>query len=139
MDQEKICGLFIGLFGASFLFGISETIAAGFQANLPFSQIFTLLLCLKLLAALAAGLAGAAALTELKGGVSAAFVAVLAMFALTFAPAMIQASGSIGAGPILKLFLLVSLFLGLLISAWRTSEPVAGQAKQSQPQALARA
>lgn len=138
MGQEKFCGLFIGLFGASTLFGTTETIAAGFQTNLPFAQIFTLGLCLKLLVALAACLAGAAALTELRGGVSAAFVAVLAMFALTFAPGFADASGLVSIGPLLSLFLLVSLFLGLLMASWRTSKPATRPATPEQSPALAR-
>lgn len=116
MDQGKVCGIAIGLLGGWMLFGNWEIIATGLQQGLSLPEIFNVAFSMRLLASLAAFVAGVAALTELRGGAWFAAIASFAMGVLTLGLIAMGQDKTLWQDEIVYLFILTALFLGILVA-----------------------
>lgn len=116
MDQGKVCGIAIGLLGGWMLFGNWEVVASGFQQGLSLPEIFNMAFSMRLLASLAAFVAGVAALTELRGGDWFAGIASFAMGVLTLGMIAMGQDKALWQDEIIYLFILTTLFLGILVA-----------------------
>lgn len=116
MDQGKVCGIAVGLLGGWLLFGAWQTILIGVQQGLPWMVIFDAAFSMRFLAAMAAFVAGVAALTELKGGAWFAGIATFVMGVLTIGMIVTGTEKTIWRDEIVYLFILTALFLGILVA-----------------------
>jgi len=116
MDQSKLCGIGIGLLGGWLLFGAWQTVLVGVQADLPLMAVFDAAFSMRFLAALAAFVAGVAALTELRGGAWFAGIATFVMGVLTLGMILTGTEKSVWQSEIIYLFIMTALFLGVLVA-----------------------
>lgn len=116
MDQGKVCGIAVGVLGGWLLFGAWEVVAVGLQAGDPLLEIFDAAFSMRFLAAMAAFVAGVAALTELRGGAWFAGIATFVMGVLTIGMISMGTDKSIWRDEIIYLFILTALFLGILVA-----------------------
>jgi len=116
MDQGKICGIAIGLLGGWLLYGAWEVILEGIRKDMPWTVIFDAAFSLRFLAAMAAFVAGVAALTELKGGAWFAGIATFVMGTLTIGMISMGVDKTIWQDQVIYLFILTALFLGILVA-----------------------
>ena len=121
MSQDKICGIAVGLLGGWLLFGAWQTILIGMQQELPWIVIFDAAFSMRFLAAMAAFVAGVAALTELKGGAWFAGIATFIMGVLTIAMIVTGTEKTVWRDEITYLFILTALFLGILVARGQNS------------------
>ncbi len=119
MDVTKITGFALGLTGAFLMWHTGVTLAGYFQAN-GTVQLMALLFdpehSLRLISAMAAFLAGLAALTERKGGAWLAGIAAALLGVQTMA--MLGGHGAVYAWQSEAIFLVIlaSLFLCMVVS-----------------------
>ncbi len=116
MGQDKWCGIGIGLLGGWLLFGAWQKVLLGVHTDLSWFEIFTAAFSMHFLAALAAFVAGVAALTELKGGAWFAGISTFIMGVLTISMIFTGVEKSIWQDQIVYLFALTALFLGILVA-----------------------
>ena len=116
MSQDKWCGIGIGLLGGWLLFGAWQKVLLGVQTDTGWFEIFTAAFSMHFLAALAAFVAGVAALTELKGGAWFAGISTFIMGVLTISMIFTGVEKSIWQDQIVYLFALTALFLGILVA-----------------------
>jgi len=88
----------------------------GIRADLPWLVIFDAAFSLRFLAAMAAFIAGVAALTELKGGAWFAGIATFIMGTLTIGMISMGVDKTIWQDQVIYLFILTALFLGILVA-----------------------
>jgi len=116
MDQGKICGVFIGLLGGGLLWTAWSAISYQLQNGSGFEQIFDVAFSIRMMSALAAFVAGIAALIELKGGAWLAGIAAFLMGVLTIAMIAMGADKSLWQDEIIILFIMTALFLGTMVA-----------------------
>ena len=116
MDQGKLCGIAIGLLGGWLLYGAWEVILMGIRADMPWTVIFDAAFGLRFLAAMAAFIAGVAALTELRGGAWFAGIASFIMGTLTIGMIFMGIDKTIWQDQVIYLFILTALSLGILVA-----------------------
>ena len=116
MDQGKLCGIAIGSLGGWLLYGAWEVILMGIRTDMPWTVIFDAAFSLRFLAAMAAFIAGVAALTELKGGAWFAGIATFIMGTLTIGMISMGVDKTIWQDQVIYLFILTALFLGILVA-----------------------
>ncbi|MEL7128594.1 MAG: hypothetical protein AAGK23_03525 [Pseudomonadota bacterium] len=130
MDQSKICGIAIGVLGGWLLWQVWQTVAFQTASGLSVSEVvLEPEFMMRLLAAIAAFVAGIAALTELRGGAWFAGIATFIMGILTFVMIAMGADKSLWQDEITYLFIMTALFLGIMVARSRNAllatEPVA--------------
>lgn len=116
MDQQKLCGIAIGLMGGWLLYGAYDVILAGLRAGAPLTEILTAAFSLRFLAAMSAFIAGVAALTEVRGGAWFAGIATFVMGVLAVGMILFGVDKAVWQAEIINLFILTSLFLGTLVA-----------------------
>ena len=116
MDQGKICGVIIGLLGGWLLWGAWSAIAQQLGNGSSFNDIFDVAFSIRVMSSLAAFIAGIAALIELRGGAWLAGIAAFLMGVLTIAMIAMGADKSLWQDEIIILFIMTSLFLGIMVA-----------------------
>ena len=116
MDQGKICGVIIGLLGGWLLWGAWTAVAQQLQLGSNFADIFDPAFSIRVMAAIAAFVAGIAALIELKGGAWLAGIAAFLMGVLTISMIALGADKSLWQDEIIILFIMTALFLGIMVA-----------------------
>ena len=116
MDQGKICGVIIGLMGGWLLWGAWSAVSQQLQLGSNFADIFDPAFSIRVMAAIAAFVAGIAALIELKGGAWLAGIAAFLMGVLTISMIALGADKSLWQDEIIILFIMTALFLGIMVA-----------------------
>ncbi len=116
MNQDKWCGVGIGTLGGWLLFGAYQKMLIGIREGDSWMSIIDAAFSMHFLAALAAFVAGVAALTELKGGAWFAGIATFIMGVLTISMIYTGVEKSVWQDQIVYLFGLTALFLGILVA-----------------------
>lgn len=116
MDQGKICGAFIGLLGGWLLWGAWSAIVLQIQQGASITSIFDIAFSIRVMSALAAFVAGIAALIELRGGAWLAGISAFLMGILTVAMITTGADKSLWQDEIIILFIMTALFLGIMVA-----------------------
>lgn len=116
MDQSKVCGIAIGALGGWLLYGAWQTILIGVRADMSWPDILNAAFSLRFVAAMAAFVAGVAALTELKGGAWFAGIATFIMGTLTIGMIFMGVDKTDWQDQVIYLFILTALFLGILVA-----------------------
>ena len=116
MTQDKWCGIGIGVLGGWLLFGTYQQFLIGIRDDISWVEIFTAAFSMHFLAAMAAFVAGIAALIELKGGAWLAGISTFIMGVLTIGMIFTGVEKTIWQDQIVYLFALTALFLGILVA-----------------------